>query len=89
MPPPAQAGGMGERCKLPHWGLGPRPRSFAICATFMFKSHTKFYHFSPTAINCRLESFMKECNYVVKVLYFNGFTVNVLHLASLRLFQSN
>ena len=25
--PPAQLGGMGERCKLPHWGLGLRPRS--------------------------------------------------------------
>ena len=26
---------------------------------------------------------MKECNYVIKVLYINGFTVNVLNLASL------
>ena len=25
--PPAQLGGMGERCKLPHRGLGLRPRS--------------------------------------------------------------
>ena len=25
--PPAQLGGMGERCKLPHWGLGRSPRS--------------------------------------------------------------
>ena len=33
-------GGMGERCKLPHWDLGRSPR------TFMFKSHTKFDHFS-------------------------------------------
>ena len=46
MPPPAQPGGMGERCKLPHRGLGLRPRSFAIRAIFMFKSLTKFDHFS-------------------------------------------
>ena len=25
--PPAQLGGMGEHCKLPHWGLGRSPRS--------------------------------------------------------------
>ena len=25
--PPAQLGGVGERCKLPHRGLGLRPRS--------------------------------------------------------------
>ena len=25
--PLAQLGGMGERCKLPHWGLGRSPRS--------------------------------------------------------------
>ena len=25
--PPTQPGGMGERCKLPHGGLGLRPRS--------------------------------------------------------------
>ena len=24
-----KVGGGGERCKLPHWGLGPSPRSFA------------------------------------------------------------
>ena len=28
-PPPTQQGGMGERCKLPHWGLGQSPRSRA------------------------------------------------------------
>ena len=28
--PPAQLGGMGERCKIPHRGLGFRPRSFAF-----------------------------------------------------------
>ena len=33
--PPAQLGGMGERCKLPHRGLGLRPRSqrFLRCKT--------------------------------------------------------
>ena len=30
VPLPPQLGGMGERCKLPHRGLGLRPRSFAI-----------------------------------------------------------
>ena len=29
---PLQLGGMGERCKLPHWVLGLRPRSFASSA---------------------------------------------------------
>ena len=28
--PPAQLGGMGERCMLPHGGLGRSPRSFAF-----------------------------------------------------------
>ena len=28
--PPAQLGDMGERCKLPHRGLGRSPRSFAF-----------------------------------------------------------
>ena len=31
-PLPLQLGGMGERCKLPHWGLGRSPRSFASSA---------------------------------------------------------
>ena len=31
-PLPLQLGGMGERCKLPHWGLGLRPRNFASSA---------------------------------------------------------
>ena len=30
VPLPPQLGGMGERCKLPHRGLGRSPRSFAI-----------------------------------------------------------
>ena len=32
-PLPLQLGGMGERFKLPHWGLGRSPRSFASSAT--------------------------------------------------------
>ena len=31
--------------RLP-WGLGRSPRSFAICATFMFESRTKFHYYS-------------------------------------------
>ena len=46
----APPGGMGERWKLPHGGLGRSPRSFAILAIFMFKSHTKFDHFSLTKL---------------------------------------
>ena len=30
VPLPPQLGGMGERCKFPHRGLGRGPRSFAI-----------------------------------------------------------
>ena len=53
MPPPAQLGGMGERWKLPLWGLGRSPRNFAVDLNILL---------------------MKECNYVIKVLYFNGLT---------------
>ena len=35
LPPPAQPGGMGGCCKLPHRGLGRSPRSFASCAFLM------------------------------------------------------
>ena len=36
--PSCLAGDMGERCKLPHRGLGLRPRSFAVRATSIFKT---------------------------------------------------
>ena len=32
--PPSQLGGVGERCKLPHWGLGQSPSRFATFAIF-------------------------------------------------------
>ena len=41
--PPAQLGGLGERCKLPQWGLGRSPRSqrFLIisCSKHSIKLH--------------------------------------------------
>ena len=43
-PLPLQLGGRGERCKLPHWGLGRSPRSFSSFALLSFRririSHT-------------------------------------------------
>ena len=41
--PPAQLGGMGERCKLPHRGLGLRPRSQRILRINPPKSTLKLH----------------------------------------------
>ena len=40
--PPAQLGGMGERCELPHWGLGLRLRSFSSFALLRFRKDKNF-----------------------------------------------
>ena len=43
-PLPLQLGGMGERCKLPHWGLGRSPRSFATEFRVMkLQNNTEFH----------------------------------------------
>ena len=39
--PPAQLGGMGERCELPHRGLGLRPRSQRFLRLKHSKNYTK------------------------------------------------
>ena len=39
--PPAQLGGMGERCELPHRGLGLRPRSQRFLRMKNSKNYTK------------------------------------------------
>ena len=39
--PPAQLGGMGERCELPHRGLGLRPRSQRFLSLKNSKNDTK------------------------------------------------
>ena len=39
--PPAQLGGMGERCELPHRGLGLRPRSQRFLRLKNSKNYTK------------------------------------------------
>ena len=56
-PPTHQQGGMGERCKLPHRGLGRSPRSFHI---FRFKA----------AKNQRIRSAGKEFTYARKTTKF-------------------
>ena len=56
-PPTHQQGGMGERCKLPHRGLGRSPRSFHI---FRFKA----------AKNQRIRSAVKEFTYARKTTKF-------------------
>ena len=56
--PSRPARGMGERCKLPHRGLGLRPRSVAICAIFVF--NLKAIRNLITFLKNRLESFMKR-----------------------------
>ena len=56
-PPTHQQGGMGERCKLPHGGLGRSPRSFHI---FRFKA----------AKNQRIRSAVKEFAYARKTTKF-------------------
>ena len=60
-PPTHQQGGMGERCKLPHWGLGRSPRSFHI---FRFKA----------AKNQRIRSAVKEFTYARKTTKFIAIT---------------
>ena len=60
-PPTHQQGGMGERCKLPHRGLGLRPRSFHI---FCFKA----------AKNQRIRSAVKEFTYARKTTKFFAIT---------------
>ena len=51
-PPPAQPGGMGERCKLPHRGLGRSPRSFASCA--LLKPEISLAHTNAVLENARI-----------------------------------
>ena len=38
--PPAQLGGMGERCKLPHQGSGAEPQK--LCVSALKKSSMRF-----------------------------------------------
>ena len=60
--------------KHPHCCLGHRPRSLAICATFMFKSHRIFYE----RMQLRDQSAI-----------FQWVDRNVLKLASLRMICRN
>ena len=54
--PPAQLGGMGERCKLPHRGLGLRPRSQRFLRRNPPKSTLKLHQKPDRIIDVIIES---------------------------------
>ena len=67
MPPPAQLGGMGERCKLPHWGA---PEALLFVQLLCSKAIRNLITFHEKIYTVDLNLLRN----VIKVLYFKGFT---------------
>ena len=78
-PLPLQLGGMGERCKLSHWGLGRSPRSFASSALGSLRTILNFIPKQPLC----LRVVQTTHAHVLQQLF--GFDVRLTHNCSLSL----